>query len=371
MYMLQKIYDIFPVPVYVVRDGKEIYALPEGEGYQSSFVCDRDLLDELYAAADAHEGPFIYLEDEIVYYGGFKDDSERVFLFGPMTRKSMDGILAEGYWYAHKVRIKTRLERCDIGTVSKMLAMVFYHYTGRKVAYQDIELDSRSDVAREWNTEQDVENYQLEQPEGGRGHDSIEYERRILQIVQNGDVDAMKELVHGERFDMNHVGIVAVNDLKRTEYLVVSLITLIVRAAIDGGLNPEKAYEMSDVYLQQIEKCRNTSEINVIGLKAQFDITAQVNEARNKRSGFIYIEECKDYIAKHLRKPFKVGEIADAIGINRTYLAKRFSEVEGITIQQYVMKERCIHAANLLKYSDYPISIISEFLPPGPHHLWI
>lgn len=32
-----------------------------------------------------------------------------------------------------------------------------------------------------------------------------------------------------------------------------------------------------------------------------------------------------------------------------------------MTIQQYIMQERCRHAANLLKYSNYPISIISEY----------
>ena len=32
-----------------------------------------------------------------------------------------------------------------------------------------------------------------------------------------------------------------------------------------------------------------------------------------------------------------------------------------VEIQQYVMQERCRHAANLLKYSKYPISIIAEY----------
>ena len=56
-----------------------------------------------------------------------------------------------------------------------------------------------------------------------------------------------------------------------------------------------------------------------------------------------------------------MGDIAPAIGVSRSYLAKKFAETEGITIQQYIVRERCKHAANLLKYSDYPISIISEY----------
>ena len=57
----------------------------------------------------------------------------------------------------------------------------------------------------------------------------------------------------------------------------------------------------------------------------------------------------------------KVGDIAPAIGVNRSYLTRRFKENEGMSIQQYIIRERCSHAANLLKFSDYPISIISEY----------
>ena len=32
-----------------------------------------------------------------------------------------------------------------------------------------------------------------------------------------------------------------------------------------------------------------------------------------------------------------------------------------MTLQQYVLKERCRHAANLLRHTDYPISLIAEY----------
>ena len=32
-----------------------------------------------------------------------------------------------------------------------------------------------------------------------------------------------------------------------------------------------------------------------------------------------------------------------------------------MTLQQYVIRERCAHAANMLKYSDYSISLIAEY----------
>ena len=360
-YMLRKVYDIFSIPVYVTEKGEKLFCLPEDEEHQSPFDRDSQLLEEIVRFAGRQKQPFVYLEDELIFYGVFRDREEHCYLFGPAARKTMDDRTTEAYRYAHKLRQKPEILKCGLGIASKMLAMVSYHYTGLEIEHQDIRIESKSDIVKQWNPEQDIEHYQLEQSEENRVHNSIEYENRVMQIIRSGDVAAMKELMNADRLDMDDVGVVAVNNLKQTEYLMVSFITLITRAAIDGGLNPERAYELGDIYLQKIEKSKTAAEITLIGAKAQMDITELVCEARRELCRLVYIEECKDYIEKHLRKPFKVGDIAPAIGVNRTYLAKKFSEVEGITIQQYIMQERCKHAANLLKYSQYPISLISEY----------
>lgn len=360
-FMLEKIYDVFLIPIYVVKEGEESISFPPKEFYRSAFEQDKELLTAITDVAKKNNRPFLYLENDNIYYGAFMDTEGYCYIFGPMARKTMSGGEVDAYRHAHRMQLRFLIEKCGLGMASKMLALAFYHYTGERIAHQDIMMESREDVTRHWNPEEDMEKYQLEQSEEERAHNSMEYENRLKEIVRNGDMEAMKNLVNEDMIDIDDVGVVAVNNLKQTEYLNVALITLVTRAAIDGGLNPERAYEFGDIYLQQLEKCRTAAEMGVVGLKAQYDITEQVYEAKKQRSKFIYIEECKDYIARHLRKPFKVGDIAPAIGVNRTYLAKKFSEVEGMTIQQYVMKERCKHAANLLRYSKYPISIISEY----------
>lgn len=360
-FMLEKIYDVFLIPIYVVKEGEESISFPPKEIYRSTLEQDKNLLDEIVDVAKKKSKPFLYLEDDNIYYGAFRDKEGDCYIFGPMARKTLSGGEIDAYRHAHRMQLRFLIEKCGLGMASKMLALAFYHYTGERIAHQDIMIESREDVTRDWNQEEDMEKYQLEQSEEERAHNSMEYENRLKEIVRNGDMEAMKNLVNEDMIDIDDVGMVAVNNLKQTEYLNVALITLVTRAAIDGGLNPERAYEFGDIYLQQLEKCRTAAEMGVVGLKAQYNITEQVYEARKQHSKLIYIEECKDYIARHLRKPFKVGDIAPAIGVNRTYLAKKFSEVEGMTIQQYIMQERCRHAANLLKYSKYPIAIISEY----------
>lgn len=212
-----------------------------------------------------------------------------------------------------------------------------------------------------WDTEATMSRYILEQSEHQRDHDSLAYEQLLQKLVREGDVEGMEGMLSGGKFDPDHIGRMARRPQKQQEYMCVVLITLISRAAAEGGMNREAAYSLADVYLQRLEDCRTEKEIFELCAHAQIEFAAGVRRAREERSRLSYIEACKAYISANLRKPFQVGDIAPAIGVNRSYLARRFSEVEGMTIQRYVARERCVHAAGLLRFSDYPISLIAEY----------
>ena len=51
----------------------------------------------------------------------------------------------------------------------------------------------------------------------------------------------------------------------------------------------------------------------------------------------------------------------DAIGLGRTYLSRLFHRSEGVTVQQYIQREKCRHAARMLQYSEYTISQIDQY----------
>ena len=51
----------------------------------------------------------------------------------------------------------------------------------------------------------------------------------------------------------------------------------------------------------------------------------------------------------------------DAIGLGRTHLSRLFHQSEGVTVQQYIQREKCRHAARILQYSDYTISQIAQY----------
>ena len=55
-------------------------------------------------------------------------------------------------------------------------------------------------------------------------------------------------------------------------------------------------------------------------------------------------------------------EIADETGKSRSYLSRKFSKEAGISIQDYILDQRLQAAANMLKFSDFEIADIAEYL---------
>ncbi|MBD5460720.1 MAG: helix-turn-helix transcriptional regulator [Lachnospiraceae bacterium] len=272
-------------------------------------------------------------------------------------------MVSEAYKKAHHIRQLLPIRQMGFGLMTKLLAMVYFQCTGEQVKYPDICIKGNDKYIEEWTSEEKMESYRLSQSENDRQHGSgIIFENRLMEIVKSGDVEAMKEAMSGNVPDVGYMGEMSTDSHKQMEYVLVIILTLITRAAVDGGMNPEEAYALGDVYLRQIEGCsHNTGALTMLGIKAQVDFTEKVKTAKEQKSRFLYVDKCKDYIARNLRKDIKVSDIAPAIGISRTYLTHKFSELEGMTIQQYILKERCEHAANLLMYSDYSIAIISEY----------
>ena len=61
-------------------------------------------------------------------------------------------------------------------------------------------------------------------------------------------------------------------------------------------------------------------------------------------------------------RTFNPQDLADHVSLNPTYLATVFKKETGLTIATYIMRRRIDTACNMLRYSEYSASQISEIL---------
>ena len=73
-----------------------------------------------------------------------------------------------------------------------------------------------------------------------------------------------------------------------------------------------------------------------------------------------YIRNAISYIAENYASQIKINELADHIGVNRSYLASSFKKAMGYSPKEYLLRLRMEKAKSLLETTDQPINSIAN-----------
>lgn len=150
--------------------------------------------------------------------------------------------------------------------------------------------------------------------------------------------------------------------LRQDKNLAIIQVALACRAAMEGGLNPEIAYSLSDQYIQRIEACRNAAEVTEISGGVLDDYIRRVHQAKLRKGMSRQICQCCDYISMHPEDTPGIQAFAEKYGYTPYYFSKKFKQETGMSLRDYVIKEKIEHAKLLLSQGRGSISEISETL---------
>ena len=73
---------------------------------------------------------------------------------------------------------------------------------------------------------------------------------------------------------------------------------------------------------------------------AEIQFTKLVSEAKSHSAQNRYVRKAREMVHDRLHQPLQVAEIADELGISRTYLSHIFLEEEGMKLSSYITKEK-------------------------------
>ena len=74
------------------------------------------------------------------------------------------------------------------------------------------------------------------------------------------------------------------------------------------------------------------------------------------------VAESIDYIESNLHMPLRIDEVAEHVNLSAGYLSVLFRRETGTAFSDYVLRRRIDTAQNMLRYSDYTSTEISEIL---------
>lgn len=76
--------------------------------------------------------------------------------------------------------------------------------------------------------------------------------------------------------------------------------------------------------------------------------------------GVVYVKHAMEYISRHYREKIKINELADYIGVNRSYLTNTFKKTIGCSPQEYLVNLRMEKAKSMLLNTQKTINVIAE-----------
>ncbi len=195
---------------------------------------------------------------------------------------------------------------------------------------------------------------------GDTSNNSFALEQTLMNIVRHGDTASLREWM--KKAPAVKSGIIAHDQLRQLKNTFIVSTTLVCRNAIRGGMDVHDSLSLSDAYIQ---KCEFLSDMEgVVNLQYQMvlDYTERVEKIRRGKNPSKLVVDVTNYVLHHLSEPIKSEDIAKALYFSRSRLSTRFKEETGVTLTDYILKEKAIEAKRLLRYSGKSIANISNYL---------
>jgi AraC-type DNA-binding domain-containing proteins len=196
--------------------------------------------------------------------------------------------------------------------------------------------------------------------EEGILNNSYKTEHEWMKYIETGNINGIKNFAE---YSLNSkISIFANNNLRQWKNTFIISVTLITRTSIKSGLIPSIAYQLSDIYIQQVEQLTDIDAIKSLLIQAQIDYTSRVANSIAPSTTDNILRRAIQYIRENTNKNLTVSDVANYIGFTRTSLSRKSKKELGIELSTYIRKCKMEEARDLLEFSNKSIGEISNYL---------
>lgn len=173
-------------------------------------------------------------------------------------------------------------------------------------------------------------------------------EKKLLHYIENGDKEnAMKAMLDHHTGDFLYR--VPGNPLRARKNITFSGNTMYRIAAGNGGVEPQYLHAISEKFALKIESAVTMSELNTIDVSMIDEYCKAVKNFAIKGYSPV-VKNALMYINLHFNESINLQSVADVIGFNRTYLAKKFKLEMNLSVVDYIQRKRIDEAKFLLDF---------------------
>ncbi|OXB97316.1 MULTISPECIES: AraC family transcriptional regulator [Bacillus] len=371
-YICQLLFQTFEIPIRFLDKNKNILHEYISNDILSPFYSSKEEhLNELYLDDDLFNFPIIrtnnFLENFILIHLEDKKNIKGTFIIGPYIDskpggKMINRIINDSHVITNKQEVMNYYHLIPIIEQSSLIhvsILLYYMIYLKKMDFNTIV--ERNKYLK--STASKVENPDLyisvcHQKDYVRNEVSIS--TKIFEAIKTGNKEEL--LKYWNAFPCKKIGVFCVtSELRNRKNQAIAGIAIATRYAIDGGLPSEEAFSISELYIQNVEKLNDINSILILVKEAFATFTEHVKTyiVRNYSKT---ITTCQNYILKNIYQELSLKQLAYITDKNPMYLSTLFKKEVGISLSEYIQREKVEEAKKLLTLTNYSLLDISTWL---------
>lgn len=257
---------------------------------------------------------------------------------------------------------KKEITQFEYRHYAEIVLMTYEFFSGKAMSVSELLENYLSDSEKRLGWQSNTVTNILKTQEYKRPHHNRSYEECVLNAIRQGN---QEEFIRSYDEPMGgYRGILAKNKVRSSRNLGIASITLFTRAAMDGGVGSEQALTMSDAMINQIELLDKWEDVYMFCRQCgvRFANLVAKRQSKNQMQAHLLADRCENLIFARIHDRITVKELAQELSVNPDYLSRLFHESVGVTIGDYIQREKVNLAKHMLIYSQYPLEDIAAYL---------
>lgn len=188
-----------------------------------------------------------------------------------------------------------------------------------------------------------------------------EYTQKLTYCLQNGDLTGLSDLLN----DIGGIPYYAEgqeDSLSERKLTAYGSIFAAEAAAMKSDADVSDLERIKQYYLHRIESAQSKEDISSLCTSALFEYTKYVKDHLAVKAGNPSITRAIEYIKSNINSQLGADEIANAIHVSPHYLFVNFKEETGMTLTQFINREKINKACYYLMFTDKPLIEIAMHL---------
>ncbi|MGY4842129.1 helix-turn-helix domain-containing protein [Weissella cibaria] len=181
-----------------------------------------------------------------------------------------------------------------------------------------------------------------------------------LENFKNGGELAVQNLQ--EYFETSNLFSLAKDKLQSYQMMFIKQKTLVNQAAVLAGVSATFANTINDYFIERMLAATDRDGINLVHREMLEYYLDQIVKSRGSQGYSAEISKATQYIDRRLHQKVSVKEVSDSVGLSPNYFANTFKNEVGISLTDYINRRKILVSQNMLQYSNFSITEISQYL---------